>query len=131
MHSPSGKTDFLTSLDQLNQELPAAGAVSLVVSWFGDDLRCASCTIRPKVEQKLRDGVGMPWRAGGIDRSAALEVPMVEGASIYGGTPADASVIEAIRAMRTAGKDVMFYPFILMDQVSGNVLPDPWSDAAA
>lgn len=130
VHSPSGKTDFLTSLDQLNQELPAAGAVSLVVSWFGDDLRCASCTIRPKVEQKLRDGVGMPWRAGGIDRSAALEVPMVEGASIYGGTPADASVIEAIRAMRTAGKDVMFYPFVLMDQVSGNVLPDPWSDAA-
>ncbi len=131
VHSPSGKTDFSTSLDQLSQELPNAGAVSLVVSWFGDDLRCSSCTIRPKVEQTLRDGVGMPWRAGGITRAAALEVPKVAGASIYGGTPADASVIEAIRAMRATGKDVMFYPFILMDQVAGNSLPDPWTGASS
>ena len=100
VHSPSGKTDFATSLDQLTQELPEAGAVSLVVSWFGDDLRCSSCTIRPKVEQKLTDGVGMPWRAGGIDRVAAPEVVKVDDTSIYGGTPADASVIEAIRAVR-------------------------------
>lgn len=127
VHSPSGKTDFATSLDQLTEELPNAGAISLVVSWFGDDLRCSSCTIRPKVEQKLRDGVGMPWRAGGIGRSAAQEVPKVEGASIYGGSPADASVIEAIRALRAAGRDVMFYPFVLMDQTAGNVLPDPWT----
>jgi hypothetical protein len=131
VHSPSGKTDFATSFDQLSQELPNAGAVSLVVSWFGDDLRCSSCTIRPKVEQKLRDGVGMPWRAGGVSRAAALEVPKVSGESIYGGTPADASVIEAIRAMRTAGKDVMFYPFVLMDQIADNGLPDPWSGAAS
>jgi hypothetical protein len=129
VHSPSGKTDFLTSLEQLNQELPEAAAVSLVVSWFGDDLRCSSCTIRPKVEQKLRDGVGMPWRAGGINRAAALEVPKVDGASIYGGTPADASVIQAIRALGLAGKNVMFYPFLLMDQISGNGLPDPWTGA--
>lgn len=131
VHSPSGKTDFATSFDQLTQELPNVGSVSLVVSWFGDDLRCSSCTIRPKVEQKLRDGVGMPWRSGGITRATALEVPTVDGASIYGGTPSDASVIEAIRAIRASGKEVMFYPFILMDQVDGNSLPDPWSGAAS
>jgi hypothetical protein len=131
VHSPSGKTDFATSLDQLTQELPNAGSVSLVVSWFGDDLRCSSCKIQPKVEQKLRDGVGMPWRAGGVSRAGAAQVPAVEGASIYGGTPADASVIEAIRAIRAAGKEVMFYPFVLMDQVSGNTLPDPWSEAGS
>ena len=129
VHSPSGKTDFATSFEQLQQELPRADAVSLIVSWFGDDLRCGNCTVRPKVEQKQRDGVGMPWRAGGISRGQALEVPKVDGASIYGGTPSDASVIEAILAMRDAGKDVMFYPFILMDQISGNTLPDPWTGA--
>lgn len=129
VHSPSGKTDFATSLDQLTHELPNAGAVSVVVSWFGDDLRCSNCTVRPKVEQKLHDGVGMPWRAGGIARPTALEVPKVDGASIYGGTPSDASVIEAIRAIRAAGKEVMFYPFVLMDQVAGNTLPDPWTGA--
>ncbi|MFN6926027.1 MAG: host specificity protein, partial [Tabrizicola sp.] len=131
MHSASGLTDFATSLGQLGEELPAVGSVSLVVSWFGNDLRCGSCELRPKVEQKARDGVGMPWRAGGIGRSAAHEVPRVEGASIYGGTPADASVIEAIRAVRGSGKEVMFYPFILMDQVEGNALPDPWTGAGS
>ncbi len=129
VHSPSGLTDFATSLRQLTEELPNVGAVSLVVSWFGDDLRCSSCTIRPKVEQTLRDGVGMPWRSGGITRAHAQEVPKVDGVSVYGGTPSDASVIEAIRALRDSGKEVMFYPFILMDQVPGNVLPDPWSGA--
>ncbi len=131
VHSPSGRTDFATSLEQLDQELPNANSVSLVVSWFGDDLRCSTCTIRPKVEQRTLDGVGMPWRAGGLNRAAALEVPKVDGASIYGGTPTDASVIEAIRALRTAGKDVMFYPFILMDQVVGNSRPDPWTGAVS
>ncbi len=131
MHSASGLTDFATSLRQLGEEMPAVGSVSLVVSWFGNDLRCGSCELRPKVEQKARDGVGMPWRAGGIGRSAAQEVPRVEDSSIYGGTPADASVIEAIRAVRGCGKEVMFYPFILMDQVEGNALPDPWTGAGS
>ena len=127
VHSPSGVTDFATSLEQLTEELPAVQSVSMVVSWFGNDLRCASCQVRPKVEQNLRDGVGMAWRAGGVARSAAQEVPKVDGASIYGGTPADASVIEAIRAIRASGKKVVFYPFILMDQLAGNTLPDPWT----
>ena len=127
VHSPSGLTDFSTSLEQLGEELPAVRSVSLVVSWFGDDLRCATCDVRPKVEQKLIDGARMPWRSGGIVRSAALEVPKVDGASVYGGTPSDTSVIEAIRAIRASGKEVMFYPFILMDQLDGNTLADPWT----
>lgn len=130
VHSPSGLTDLSTSLAQLSEELPAVGSVSLVVSWFGNDLRCGSCELRPKVEQTLRDGVGMAWRAGGITRAEATEVPRVEGVSIYGGTPSDASVIEAIAAIHASGKEVVFYPFILMDQIEGNDLTDPWTGAA-
>jgi len=130
VHSPSGLTDFANSLAQLGEELPFVGSVSLVVSWFGGDLRCGSCELRPKVEQTARDGVGMPWRAGGIARAAAQVIPQVDGASIYGGTPSDASVIQAIQAIRAEGKEVVFYPFILMDQVEGNTLPDPWTGAA-
>lgn len=126
VHTPSGLTDFATSLQQLGEELPAVGSVSVIVSWFGNDLRCAACNIRPKVEQTLRDGIRMPWRAGGITRAMALEVPKVTGKSVYGGTPADASVIEAIRAVKAKGQEVMFYPFVLMDQVAGNTLPDPY-----
>ena len=131
VHSPSGLTDFATSLEQLGEELPSVGSVSVIVSWFGNDLRCGVCEVRPKVEQRLRDGVGMPWRAGGISRAAALEVPKVGGKSVYGGTPTDASVIQAIRAIMAKGQQVMFYPFILMDQVAGNTLVDPWTGAGS
>ncbi|MBA4351307.1 MAG: host specificity protein, partial [Rhodobacter sp.] len=128
-HSAAGESDLAVSLAQMRRELPEAAAVSLVVSWFGNDLRCGQCDIRPKVEQASLDGIGMPWRAGGIGRWQAQEVPKRDDRSIYGGTPADAAVIEAIRAIRAGGQRVMFYPFILMEQLAGNGLPDPWSGA--
>jgi hypothetical protein len=127
VNSPSGLTDFSTSLEQLMGEAPACASVSLVVSWFGSDLRAGFCSIKPKVDQSAVDASNMPWRAGGIVRSAAETVPQVGGVPIYGGTPTDQSVIQAIRAIRDAGREVMFYPFILMDQVPGNILPDPYS----
>jgi GTA TIM-barrel-like domain/Putative phage tail protein len=120
-------SDFAASLDALDEELPDCGAVSLVVSWFGDDLRCGTCRVKPKVEQVQTDGTGMPWRAGGIVRSAAEVVITEGGRPVYGGTPADASVVEAIRAMTAKGKAVMFYPFVLMEQQAGNTLPNPWT----
>lgn len=129
VHSPSGLTDFATSLLQLETQAPRCEAVSLVVSWFGSDLRCDMCLTQPKVEDQAFEGTGMPWRAGGIPRSGAQEVPRVDGRSIYGGTPADASVLEAISALKAAGKEVMFYPFLLMEQLGGNTLPDPWTGA--
>jgi hypothetical protein len=131
VNSYAGKTDFAASLEALSEELPTAASVSLVVSWFGSDLRCATCQIQPKVEQKLYDGASMPWSVSGVTRAMAVEVPKLQGASVYGGTPTDASVIEAIFALKQAGKLVTFNPFILMDQLDGNTLPDPWSAAVS
>ncbi|MFC3614954.1 glycoside hydrolase/phage tail family protein [Lutimaribacter marinistellae] len=128
-NSPSGKSDFVTSMDALEGEVPGCGAASLIVSWFGDDLRCGECAIRPKVERAGIDGINMAWTAGGQTRATAQEIARVDDRPIYGGTPADASVVEAIRHMRERGQRVMFYPFILMEQMAGNGLPDPWSDA--
>ncbi len=128
-HSPSGKSDFVTSVDALNEELPSCGATSLVVSWFGDDLRCGECRIKPKVERKAYEGSNMRWQVSGLNRGAAEEIAQKAGRPIYGGTPADRSVIEAIRHLREKGQRVMFYPFILMDQQEGNGLLDPWTGA--
>ncbi|RBO54376.1 host specificity protein [Rhodovulum sp. BSW8] len=130
VNSPSGKTDIATSLDMLQGELPNVRSVSLVVSWFASDLRAPVARLRPKVEQTGFDGNPMPWRVAGLSRSAAEIVPHVDGRPIYGGTPADASVIEAIRALNARGQDPVFYPFILMDQVPGNALIDPYTGAA-
>lgn len=129
VNSPAEAPDFNVSLDQLTEEVPGCGAVSLVVSWFGGDLRCGSCEIRPKVEQKQYESKNMPWQVCGVTRGTAEAVPELEGRPVYGGTPCDASVIQAIRRMAGQGLDVMVYPFILMDQLAGNGLPDPWSDA--
>ncbi|MFN3936653.1 MAG: glycoside hydrolase/phage tail family protein [Gemmobacter sp.] len=129
VNTPSGRTDFETALEQLTGEAPRCRAVSLIVSWFGDDLRCGACRVRPKVEQTGTEGEGQPWRAGGIGRDAALAVAQLGGRPVYGGTPSDASVIEAIAALRDAGQAVMFYPFVLMEQLAGNGLPDPWGGA--
>lgn len=128
INSPSGKTDFSTSLEAMVEELPGLKAVSMVVSWFGSDLRAGSCRVQPKVEDPDIDGEEMPWQVTGLDRSAAQVIARgADDRPIYGGTPADASVIEAIHAMNAAGKAVMFYPFILMDQLEGNSLPNPYT----
>ncbi|MCW3782228.1 baseplate multidomain protein megatron [Defluviimonas salinarum] len=130
IHTPTGKTDMAVSLDMLREELPGCGSVSLVVSWFGSDLRCGQCRVKPKVEDNRFNGVGMPWRAAGISRSSAEEVIRGNDRPVYGGTPADVSVVEAVAALREQGKAVVFYPFILMEQMAGNSLPDPWSGAS-
>lgn len=126
VNSPSGKPDFLTSMDQLEQELPSCDAVSLIVSWFGNDLRCGECEIRPMVEQTEHDSGNMPWQVAGLTRAAAQVVPELDGRAVYGGTPTDQSVIQSISEMAARGKRVMFYPFILMDQLEGNGLTDPY-----
>lgn len=128
INSPSGKTDFVTSLEALDEELPELKAASLVVSWFGSDLRASACTVQPKVEDPDIEGEEMPWAVAGLGRGAAPVIEVgTDGRPIYGGTPADAAVIEAIQAMNAAGKAVMFYPFILMDQLDSNTLPNPYT----
>ncbi len=128
-NSPSGKTDFVTSMEAMSAELPKCEATSLVVSWFGNDLRSGQCTLRPKVEALDADGSNMPWAVSGETRSTATAVARIDGRPVYGGTPADASVVEAIRHLSERGTKVTFYPFILMEQMEQNGLNDPWSGA--
>ena len=125
-HVPGGPTDFSQALTVLGEELPNARSSVFVICWFGDDLRAGHCNIRPKVEFRGQEGEEMAWSVAGVTRAGAEEVPRQEGRPVYGGTPADAAVVEAIRAQRAAGLSVVFYPFILMDRMAGNGLPDPW-----
>ncbi|MEL7253807.1 MAG: glycoside hydrolase/phage tail family protein [Pseudomonadota bacterium] len=130
VNSASSKADLLVSLDNLQGELPNCRATSLIVSWIGDDLRCGECTIQPKVERKNADGINQPWVVSSLNRATAELMPAdANGAPVYGGTPSDQSVIEAIKALKDAGQEVLYYPFILMDQTEGNGRPDPYSGA--
>ena len=127
VNSPSEEPDFNTALRQLTEEVPSVQAASLIVSWFGDDLRLGTCTIRPKVEQVEHDAASMPWRVSGLARSNAETVPTEDDRPVYGGTPTDASIVQAIQKMNADGLAVMYYPFILMDQMAGNGLENPWT----
>ena len=130
VNSPSDRPDFVTSLKHLQDEVPDCGAASLVVSWFGSDLRCGECLIQPKVEQNELDSAEMPWVVNGLLRADAGLVPVEDDRPVYGGTPCDTSVIQSIRDMTAKGLDVLYYPFILMEQMPGNGLMNPWTGEA-
>jgi hypothetical protein len=123
-------TDFLASLGDLEAIAPNCRSVSLVVSWFGTDLRCGDCQIRPGVDNAAKVATEV-WRVNGVVRSGAYVVSQVSGGAAYGGTPSDHVIVAAIQELKARGFKVTLYPFILMDVPAGNTLPDPYSDNAA
>lgn len=117
--------DLDASLDDLTALAPNLGAVSLVVGWFGDDLRAGSIRIRPGVEDTVRETYPQVWRVDGVAREDAYQVSRIAGRPAYGGTPGDASVVQAIQNLKARGLRVLFNPFLFMDVAAGNALTAP------
>ncbi len=132
MNNISGNSDIVQAVDQLETALPNCKNVSLVISWFGDDLRVGHCAIRPGVETETRTlDNGAVWQAGGVTRDDAYLISTDdEDRPVYGGTPSDASIVQAIAMLKQRGFKVTIYPFILMDIAQGNNLPDPYGGGA-
>ena len=131
LNAAPGSPDMIVALDRLQAMAPKVESVSLVVAWFGNDLRCGSCTIRPGVEVTEKASSPKTWSVNGVSRADAHLVSRdAKDRPVYGGTPADFAVVQAIREMKARGLRVTFYPFILMDVPPGNTLPDPYSDNA-
>lgn len=128
-HDLSGASDWMVSLDALQALCPNLQHVQLVASWFGDDLRCDSCTIAPRVELSGKATFGAQWMVAGLTRAGARAVSQIDGRPAYGGTPSDQSVLEAIKDLRRRGLAVTLYPFLMMDIPAANTLADPWSGA--
>jgi len=125
-HQKEGVSDWTCSIDELQALCSNLKHVSLVVTWFGDDLRCGNCMISPRVEGAVRMVSGVEWSVAGRGRS---EVPVTSshgGGPAYGGTPSDASVRAAIADLRARGYSVTLYPLIMMDIPSGNGRADPY-----
>jgi hypothetical protein len=125
-HQLQRSSDVSASLDALEALCPNLKRVSLVVSWFGDDLRAGSCLIEPRVDVKTKTTDGATWSVAGMTREDAKAVSLVKGAPAYGGTPSDESVIRLIRNLKDRGLEVVLYPFVMMDVPAGNNLPDPY-----
>jgi hypothetical protein len=126
VHSRQGGSDWTVAVDQLEATLPNAKAVSLIVSWFGTDLRAAACALRPGVETTSKTTSPQSWKVAGSLRESAYVVSQREGRAAYGGTPSDQSVVDAIRDLKDRGLSVTLTPFILMDVAEDNTLPNPY-----
>ena len=130
VHTRQGGTDWSVGIDQLEATLPNATSISLIVSWFGTDLRAGHCEVKPGVEVVQKTTAPMAWSAAGLTRATAHVVSRKNGRPAYGGTPADASVIQAIADLKARGKSVVLTPFILMDVPEGNALENPYGGSA-
>ncbi|MEP9379740.1 glycoside hydrolase/phage tail family protein [Aquabacter sp. CN5-332] len=129
-HVVTAGSDFEASLDQFLSVCPNLTRVSLVVSWFGDDLRAGACSVRPKVDRVGKQTTPYVWNVNGLPRILAQPTSTYEGRAAYGGTPSDASVMAAIQALRARGLKVTLNPFVMMDVPAGNGRPDPWTGGA-
>ncbi|WP_269713891.1 baseplate multidomain protein megatron [Caulobacter sp. NIBR2454] len=126
VNNASGVPDMTIALDQLAAQFPNLESVTLVVSWMGTDLRCGECEIKPGVESTYKETLPVSWRVAGLWRGEAHVISRIDAGPVYGGTPSDASVRQAIAALKARGWKVALYPFVMMDVPPGNGLPDPW-----
>ncbi|MFA5951332.1 MAG: glycoside hydrolase/phage tail family protein [Hyphomicrobium sp.] len=131
VHTKQGTSDWSVSLEQMDALLPNVASVSLVVSWFGDDLRAGVCQLKPGVEIAAKNTKPLTWSVAGLNRSQARLISMQDGRPAYGGTPSDQTVIAAIQDLKARGLAVTLTPFILMDVPEDNTRPDPYSASAS
>lgn len=130
VHTLQGPTDWDVAADQLQAALPNAKNVSLVVSWFGTDLRAGQCQVKPGVDSSNKTTAPLTWRVAGQSRGSAYVVSQISGRAAYGGTPSDQTVVAAIRDLNARGVAVTVNPFILMDVAAGNALANPYGGAS-
>jgi hypothetical protein len=108
---------------------PAVASVSLVVAWFGADPRAGSFQVRPGVEVSAKSTTPTSWSVNGVSRASAFLVSRDDqDRPVYGGTPSDFAVMQAIQEIKARGLRVTFYPFIMMDVPPSKILPNPYSD---
>lgn len=117
------RSDLSLSLDLLQAQLPNLKRVSLVIGWFGDDLRAEHCKIRPGVEAVDKATEPLAWSVAGLERRQAHLISQTSGGPAYGGTPSDESVRQAVSQLKARGLEVTLYPFVFMDIPAGSSRP--------
>ncbi|MEQ1817365.1 MAG: glycoside hydrolase/phage tail family protein [Terricaulis sp.] len=126
LHAERERANLLVSLDQLAVDFPNCETVMLVVAWFGNDLRCGVCEIRPGVEIAEKLNTPHQWKVGDVTRESAHLVSTHDDGPAFGGTPSDLSVLQAIAELKLRGYRVGLYPFLMMDIPEDNAQPDPY-----
>ena len=111
VHAIADRADFLVSLDNLQAAVPNLEAVTLIASWFGDDLRAVECETRPRVEQDVHSSTPDNWCVNDLDWTNALVVTAnANGLPVFGGTPSDSSIVQAIQKLTVPAHSAVAFP---------------------
>ncbi len=89
-HTTNGVPDIVAALDQLQAAAPNIESVSLVVSWFGTDLRAGNCKIMPGVENAAKQTTPVSWSVNGVRPprvNARSREPISDGDGMDSGNP--------------------------------------------
>ncbi len=125
--APGGsKTDYSYAIDQLQAAHPECATVSLVVAWFFNSEDASTCQIYPSTNFLLGEffkyssgsWVTDHWLCSSLteqDYPGIIPLPALPGTTnfVYGGTPADQSVVRCLQDLKSRGFRVVFYPFLL------------------
>lgn len=128
----SSEADVVIALRQLWEQYPNCNTISVVISWFGNDLRAGDCEIKPRIglpvsTKNAASWLPNNWTVAGLTAQQVDATSIVGGKNVYGSTPSDQSIRELITFIKSQNRKVVFYPFVLMDIQSTNNLPNPWS----
>lgn len=63
----SRKPNFRSTFEVARAVSPDLEMVNITATWFGDDLRCAHCEMRPRVSSQEKRTVGMVWNTAGFN----------------------------------------------------------------
>jgi len=126
-NTTQGGVDWKVSIGFMEDIFANMKHTNLFVAWFGDDLRCDQCDLRPKVDQPEKETKPYSWEVQSLGRADVPVVSSVDGGPAFGGTPADRSVVDALIDLQDRGFKAVLTPFILMDVPEGNTLTDPYT----
>lgn len=125
------EADVLTVLDDLEALVPNVQKVCVQVNWYGDDLRCAECEVKPGVTDNSKETEPQGWQVSSVSRGSAYLVSTFASRPAYMGTPDDRAVWLALTRLKDRGYQVALMPVMAMDIAAGNTLPNPYSNGAA
>lgn len=128
VHTPGGEADIVMSLRQALTVFPNIDTIGLPIAWFASGTDAGSSQIIPGVE--FPDGYGpletittspQSWQVGSFVRQTARLLTYDGGKAIFGGTPSDGSLLEAItyiKSLKNANNvnlKVTLFPRVIVD----------------
>lgn len=131
----SQKADAVIAMEHLSSTCKNVKWIAPVVNWFVDSDVAGTSNVIPKTEfnadkNNVRNGYWETypniWSCNIWNRRTATKTKIIPEDNImtYGGTPSDSSVVRYLNYCKnTLGYNIMFYPMVLVDQITPTLKP--------